>query len=436
MIHKTTRRRVAALTSGAVAALGLVVAPAVAGLSTASAAPVAIKYTCNATSPVGPITMPGTVTIETTPPASVAPGSKVPTGITMTADFGSLSMGPVTSLTGSFDIPLTLGTSTATFKTEPQTVPNTALVYTGAGSVDLTAPAAAGAAPITVGTIAGHFKAMGIDIPATCTPDTGSNLTVGTVNVTDGGGEPTGLSYTCTLTGGPAPVDLPSTVTIDVTPPATATAGEPFESDVDVTIDMGNIALGPVDGFTGELDLDFLVGDQASVGTLPIDPVTLTPNVKNDVVLHAAGPVELLAPATPGTADIEIATITRNLMASVFGTQMANTGDCTPVAGQDLTVGSVDVEQAEPVAVPVTGTVKITGTPKVGKTLKAVAGKTDGATVKYQWLSGGKAIKGATKPSLKLTKALKGKKVSVKATYSKDGFLPVTQTSKAVTVKK
>lgn len=245
-----------------------------------------------------------------------------------------------------------------------------------------------------------------------------------------------GLKYTCVLTGGPTPVNLPSTVALEITPPASATAGQPFEADVDVTIDMGTIALGPVGGFTGELDLDFLVGDQASVGTLPIDPVTLTPNVPNHVVLHGAGPVELLAPATPGPADIDIAYIVRRLQANVFGSNIPNNGDCTPDAGQDLTVGSIDVAQAEPVAVPVTGTVKITGTPKVGKTVKAAPGTTDGATVKYQWLSGGKAIKGATKPSLKLTKAMKGKKVSVKATYKKDGFLPTVQTSKAVTVKK
>ena len=34
-----------------------------------------------------------------------------------------------------------------------------------------------------------------------------------------------------------------------------------------------------------------------------------------------------------------------------------------------------------------TGKVKITGTPKVGKKLTAVPGKAAGATVNYQWLS-------------------------------------------------
>jgi hypothetical protein len=65
-----------------------------------------------------------------------------------------------------------------------------------------------------------------------------------------------------------------------------------------------------------------------------------------------------------------------------------------------------------------------------------VPGKAAGATIKYQWLSNGKVIKKATGKTLKLTKALKGKKVSVKVTYTKTGFNAVTQTSKAVKVKK
>ena len=83
-----------------------------------------------------------------------------------------------------------------------------------------------------------------------------------------------------------------------------------------------------------------------------------------------------------------------------------------------------------------TGKVKITGTPKVGKTLKAVPGTTDGATVKYQWLANGKAIKKATKPSLKLTKALKGKKVSVKATYPRTASSRPCRPRRLLTVKK
>ena len=47
MIRKTSVRRLAALTSGALIAGGLVVAPSIAGLSTASAAPLTLNYTCS-----------------------------------------------------------------------------------------------------------------------------------------------------------------------------------------------------------------------------------------------------------------------------------------------------------------------------------------------------------------------------------------------------
>lgn len=435
MIHKTTRRRLAALTSGAVAGLGLVVVPAAVGLSTASAAPATIDYTCAGAAAGQSFSLPSVANIEATGPASVASGSAFDSDLSIKLDMGSASFGPVTGLTGTWDVPLTVGGASKTFTTKSQTIPMTALVVNDAGKLGLTAPAAVGDAPITVGTIVGHVVAdpFGLALTVTCTPNAGEDLTVGKVTVA-GGGEPEALKYTCVVNGGPTPLSLPSTVDLEITPPATATAGQPFEAPVDITVDMGSVMFGPVDGFTGDLDLDFLVGDQASVGTVPIDPVTLTPNVAGPVVLHGAGVVELLAPAKTGPADIDIAYVVRKLQASVFGSSVANNGDCTPDAGQDLTVGSVDV--TAPKAVAVTGAVKITGTPKVGKTLKAVPGKADGATVTYQWLSNGKAIKGATKSSLKLSKALKGKKVSVKATYGKDGFTPAVQTSKAVTVKK
>jgi hypothetical protein len=77
---------------------------------------------------------------------------------------------------------------------------------------------------------------------------------------------------------------------------------------------------------------------------------------------------------------------------------------------------------------------KITGTAKVGKTLKAALGtwspKT-GTKFSYQWYANGKAIKAATKSSLKLAKAQKGKKITVKVTASKTGYKKTSKTSKA-----
>jgi hypothetical protein len=76
---------------------------------------------------------------------------------------------------------------------------------------------------------------------------------------------------------------------------------------------------------------------------------------------------------------------------------------------------------------------KITGTAKVGKTLKAKAGTWKPSKVKlsYQWYRGDKKIKKATKSTYKLTKSDKGKKIKVKVTGKKSGYKTVTKTSKA-----
>jgi hypothetical protein len=75
---------------------------------------------------------------------------------------------------------------------------------------------------------------------------------------------------------------------------------------------------------------------------------------------------------------------------------------------------------------------KITGTAKVGKTLKTkVKGVSPTPKIKYQWYANGKAIPGATKASLKLKKAQKGKTITVKATLTKTDYAKRTVTSKA-----
>jgi beta-glucosidase len=77
-------------------------------------------------------------------------------------------------------------------------------------------------------------------------------------------------------------------------------------------------------------------------------------------------------------------------------------------------------------------TPKVTGTAKVGKTLKIKKGSwTSGTKFSYQWYAGGKTISGATKSTLKLTKAHKGKTIKVKVTGAKAGYSTVAKTSKS-----
>ena len=78
------------------------------------------------------------------------------------------------------------------------------------------------------------------------------------------------------------------------------------------------------------------------------------------------------------------------------------------------------------------GVVKIKGKAKVGVTLKAKVSKfTKGVKYSYAWYRNGKKIKGATKPTYKLKKADRGKKISVKVTAKKAGMNSATVVSKA-----
>jgi hypothetical protein len=81
---------------------------------------------------------------------------------------------------------------------------------------------------------------------------------------------------------------------------------------------------------------------------------------------------------------------------------------------------------------------KVSGTAKVGKKLTAKPGawKPKGVKLSYQWLRGGKSIKGATTSTYKVVKADVGKKLSVKVTGKKSGYKTVSKTSSAKAAKK
>ncbi|MFD7615984.1 hypothetical protein [Streptomyces sp. NPDC059802] len=75
----------------------------------------------------------------------------------------------------------------------------------------------------------------------------------------------------------------------------------------------------------------------------------------------------------------------------------------------------------------------ISGTAKVGRTLKAAHGTWTPAPTSYgyQWYASGKAISGATKSSLTLKSAQRGKKITVKVTARRTGHASGTAISKA-----
>ena len=75
---------------------------------------------------------------------------------------------------------------------------------------------------------------------------------------------------------------------------------------------------------------------------------------------------------------------------------------------------------------------RIKGIAKVAKVLKVTKGTWTPSTVtkKIQWLANGKRIKKATRAKLRVTKALKGKKVRVKVTARLAGAPSVTVRTK------
>lgn len=95
------------------------------------------------------------------------------------------------------------------------------------------------------------------------------------------------------------------------------------------------------------------------------------------------------------------------------------------VVAESSTGGTTPTKPIKPVVIH-----PVTGKPKVGKKLTVTLTAPSGATITYQWYAGGKKIKHATKKSLKLTKALKHKKIRVKVVVRVPGQAPVVKTLK------
>ena len=79
---------------------------------------------------------------------------------------------------------------------------------------------------------------------------------------------------------------------------------------------------------------------------------------------------------------------------------------------------------------------KIKGKAKVGKVVKAATpGWTTGTKFRYQWFVGKRAIKGATKKKLQVTRSMRGKKLVVKVTGKKTGYKKATAKSRPKKVR-
>lgn len=124
--------------------------------------------------------------------------------------------------------------------------------------------------------------------------------------------------------------------------------------------------------------------------------------------------------ATGTTLAVGPAQIGKKITVTVTGTKPGHTRVSKTSAATKATAAA-KLKAAAP---------KIAGTKKVGKTLVAKPGSwTAGTSFTYQWFADGKPIKGAIAKSLKLAKAQKSKRITIRVTGSKPGYTTVTKTS-------
>ncbi|WP_244190706.1 Tat pathway signal protein [Streptomyces caeruleatus] len=133
---------------------------------------------------------------------------------------------------------------------------------------------------------------------------------------------------------------------------------------------------------------------------------------------------KVIAGATSASYTVAASVVGKKLTATVTAVRSGwVSGSATSAA---LVVAKGDAPKATRLPV-------ISGTVKVGRTLKTSTGTWSPAATSYayQWYAGGKAISGATKSSLVLKAAQKGKKITVKVTARRTGHKDGSALSKA-----
>lgn len=134
-----------------------------------------------------------------------------------------------------------------------------------------------------------------------------------------------------------------------------------------------------------------------------------------------------------GTAISGATAKTYTVAASVVGKKLTVTVTAVRSGWQSGTATSAAVTVAKGDAPTATKLPVISGTAKVGRTLKTSKGTWSPAATSYsyRWYANGKAISGATKASLKLKSAQKGKKITVKVVAHRTGHKDGSAVSKA-----
>ena len=209
-----------------------------------------------------------------------------------------------------------------------------------------------------------------------------------------------------------------------------------------------------------------VVGDLTGYGqaTLTSQPVVVgrpeptTPETEHPGVVEPAA-LTTAAPTVTGTAKVG-AVLTAHpgdwTAGTTFSYQWTRDGAAIPGATR-ATYTAVPADAGAQVAVTVTGTKpgyteatersaavrvakgtlraatpRIKGTARVGKTLTAVRGSwTRGTRLTYRWYANGKEVARSAGKPLRLTKALRGKKITLKVTGARAGYVTTTKRSAA-----
>ena len=193
-------------------------------------------------------------------------------------------------------------------------------------------------------------------------------------------------------------------------------------------------------------------GHSLRAGTLPCNEFQL----ENTALPRIQGTpkVGMTLTGTPGSWDPEPGSVAHHWLANgapIAGATGPKLAVTMALVGKRITLrvtasadGLDDVSEVSAPTAPVakgTFTVRvrpgIAGKARVDMTLRAVKGAVSPAAdrASYQWLLNGKRIKGATGVTLRLKPKFQGKKVSVRVTFARPGYVAKTLTSKAVRVR-
>jgi len=182
------------------------------------------------------------------------------------------------------------------------------------------------------------------------------------------------------------------------------------------------------DGFTGATATSAPTAQAASRGTVKVSGKAATGGTLTALTAGWTPGARLAYQWKAGGKTVSKATKkTLKVTKTLRGKKITVTVTATKAGHPTLTATSATTKRTI-----LTATPKISGKAKVGATLRAKPGAwTSKARLTYRWYANGKAVRKATKKTLKVTKTLRGKKITVRVTGAKAGYPTVTKASKA-----